>query len=161
MVLTRSEYVKICQSCQKSSFDSKKGVVCSLTNEHANFEGTCPDYSADEKSIKRAERVEKMYEEENISSVYNQPSHNPSSTYKNSSSKTVWNKGFIGGLLMLIGGIVWIVVGLAINRIFFYPIFLIIAGIVSMTKAGNQKVQEMKKPDKSEILDDPDDLEII
>lgn len=37
---------------------------------------------------------------------------------------------FVGGMASLIGGTVWLVAGLMINRIFFYPIFLILAGLV-------------------------------
>ena len=39
---------------------------------------------------------------------------------------------FIGGLLSLIGGTVWLVLGLMADRIFFYPIFLIIGGLLGV-----------------------------
>lgn len=47
----REMYLAICQTCLKSKFDRKKGLVCTLTNEHANFNlnSTCPDYDIDEK----------------------------------------------------------------------------------------------------------------
>lgn len=39
---------------------------------------------------------------------------------------------FLGGMFSLIGGTVWLVVGLMGGRLFFYPIFLILGGIVSV-----------------------------
>jgi hypothetical protein len=50
-----------------------------------------------------------------------------------------FNGGVIGGLLMILIAGVWFVLGLSFGRIFFYPIFLVIAGIVSIVKgiAGN------------------------
>lgn len=39
---------------------------------------------------------------------------------------------FLGGLASLVGGIVWLVVGLMAGRLFFYPIFLVMAGIVGV-----------------------------
>jgi hypothetical protein len=47
----RESYLAICQTCSKSKFDRKKGLVCSLTNAHANFDlnSICPSYENDEK----------------------------------------------------------------------------------------------------------------
>ena len=39
---------------------------------------------------------------------------------------------FLGGLASLIGGGVWLVLGLMANRIFFYPIILIVGGLLSV-----------------------------
>jgi hypothetical protein len=39
---------------------------------------------------------------------------------------------FLGGLLSLIGGTVWLVAGLMVDRIYFYPIFLIIGGVIGV-----------------------------
>jgi hypothetical protein len=38
------------------------------------------------------------------------------------------SRKFLGGLCSLVGGTVWLVVGLQAGRIFFYPIFLIVGG---------------------------------
>lgn len=42
------------------------------------------------------------------------------------------SRKFLGGLASLVGGAVWLVVGLMANRLFFYPIFLVIAGFLGM-----------------------------
>jgi hypothetical protein len=39
---------------------------------------------------------------------------------------------FLGGLASLAGGTVWLVVGLAAGRLFFYPIFLVVGGILGV-----------------------------
>lgn len=47
----RKKYLAICQTCTKSKFDRTKGLICSLTNEHATFNlnNDCPDYATNEK----------------------------------------------------------------------------------------------------------------
>lgn len=45
--MTREEHLKFCAVCTKRSFNPKFGIVCSLTQEVASFEGSCPDYSED------------------------------------------------------------------------------------------------------------------
>ena len=42
------------------------------------------------------------------------------------------SKKFLGGLFSLIGGSVWLVLGLMADRLFFYPLFLIIGGIIGI-----------------------------
>lgn len=45
------------------------------------------------------------------------------------------NVGQVGiGLLMIVGAIVWFVLGLAADRIFFYPPVLLVLGIIAMAK---------------------------
>lgn len=52
----------------------------------------------------------------------------PSNVAKFFESRLTSSK-FLGGLLSLIGGTVWLVLGLMANRIFFYPIILVVGGI--------------------------------
>lgn len=47
-MLTRGQYIEICKRCTKNSFDPKKGIICGLTKDIANFEHKCPTYEADE-----------------------------------------------------------------------------------------------------------------
>jgi hypothetical protein len=44
------------------------------------------------------------------------------------------NSSIVSGLLMMVGAVVWFVVGLAANRIFFYPPFLFCFGIAAVFK---------------------------
>jgi hypothetical protein len=149
MSLSRKEYVAICQTCVKRKFDKKIGLVCSLTGEYADFEDECKDLEIDQLAQKREERLVKQKEEmqQDNSAAFG-------------SEKTMMQSGGWGGLLMIIGGVAWLVGGLALDRIFFYPFFLIIGGIIVLVKAGINKSKEMAKPDTSDILDEEFD-EII
>ena len=45
--MTRKEQLKFCSICTNKANSLKKGIVCSLTNEQATFEKTCPDFIED------------------------------------------------------------------------------------------------------------------
>lgn len=49
--MTRQEQLKLCKTCLKRRFSTKKGVVCSLTDEKADFDVICKDYDRDENVI--------------------------------------------------------------------------------------------------------------
>lgn len=56
--MTRQERLNFCRTCQKKAFNTSKGIICSITNDVAGFEGTCRDYIIDEK-IKALETFKK------------------------------------------------------------------------------------------------------
>lgn len=58
-MLTRDEQLKFCRRCLNRKFDMQQGLICSLTNQKAAFEQTCPDYNEDS-SVK----IEPIDEEE-------------------------------------------------------------------------------------------------
>jgi len=47
--MTREERLEHCGVCTKRKMNPKIGLVCSLTNDHANFENTCIDFELDAK----------------------------------------------------------------------------------------------------------------
>ena len=51
--MTREDYIKVCATCTKRSFNPKVGIICGLTNAPADFKGTCPDYNEDENAVKQ------------------------------------------------------------------------------------------------------------
>lgn len=148
--LSRAEYVAICETCFKQKFDSKKGIICSLTGNPADFEETCPEYDKDQAVIDRI-RKNKQYEESAlvVSGGYF------------SSEKKMMGSGFIGGMLMAAAGVVLLIIGLSLNRIFFYSFFLIIGGVVVMIKSLVKRARKLQRPDTSQILDDKNDLEVL
>ncbi len=86
-IMTREEQLEFCSVCTKRNFNPKMGIICSITNEKATFDGICTDYNEDEK--------EKSLEQMQIQSK---------SDYSNKSI----NKGritlfIIGGLYLLVG----------------------------------------------------------
>jgi len=50
--MERMDYVRICKCCKLRGFDKNKGVICSLTNDIANFQTNCDTYDED-RSIKK------------------------------------------------------------------------------------------------------------
>lgn len=46
--MTREEHLKFCNICTKRKFNTQKGIICSLTNEIADFNTTCPNFEKDE-----------------------------------------------------------------------------------------------------------------
>ncbi|MGN0187821.1 MAG: hypothetical protein ACI392_08790 [Paludibacteraceae bacterium] len=60
--MTREEYVAICRNCKLRKFDAHKGIVCSLTGEHASFADECENYKEDEKELARIELKETEYQ---------------------------------------------------------------------------------------------------
>jgi hypothetical protein len=136
---TRPEYVAICQTCLKSKFNSKKGLICSLTDKHAAFETEdCPDYEVQESAVRRQEaaarrKVEEMEDKKGIFSG---------------------NAGTIGGAILILLAIVWVTVGLVLmDRIFFYPIVLVLGGVISINK-GIAKKKLQTRREQSTVLDD-------
>lgn len=43
--MTREEHLKFCRNCDHRILDLQKGIICKLTNDMADFEDYCPDYS--------------------------------------------------------------------------------------------------------------------
>ena len=44
------------------------------------------------------------------------------------------NAGIAGGVFMILIAVVWLVVGLAFNRLFFYPLILFVIGVIAIIK---------------------------
>lgn len=144
--MTRAEYVAICETCLKRKNNLKKGLICSLTNEYANFNTVCSEYAQDAVIIQQQKDA---------------AAGGQAKVPVFETESSLMKSGFGGGIAMLIGGVIWIVLGYAfLNRIFYYPIFLIIAGIIVIVRESAKKAKQMNRPDTSGILDDKNDLEI-
>lgn len=63
MTLTRQGQLKYCKVCNIKGFDSKIGIVCSLTNAKPTFANTCEDFSRNDvftaKELKRQKEIKK------------------------------------------------------------------------------------------------------
>ncbi|MEX1001761.1 MAG: hypothetical protein WDZ35_06565 [Crocinitomicaceae bacterium] len=55
---TREEQLKSCKICRKRRFLMEKGLVCSLTNEWADFDDNCPEFEIDNVAAKEQESQE-------------------------------------------------------------------------------------------------------
>ena len=131
MKLHRSEYVAICQQCAKSSFDKKKGIICSLTNKHADFDERCNDFTADEKAIKRAQRVD-AYMNDSDRDSFDSVDSTHRSTLKS-------------GIAFMAIGYPLLVIGNSIGLIMLISILLVIVGKIFVIIAFVGKINEDKK----------------
>lgn len=48
--MKREEHLKFCEICEKRKFDFHKGLLCSLTNELADFDDTCKSFEKDKQA---------------------------------------------------------------------------------------------------------------
>jgi len=42
--MNRTKQLEFCKICENQKFDTHKGIICSLTNDKADFIGTCPSF---------------------------------------------------------------------------------------------------------------------
>jgi hypothetical protein len=140
--MTREERLVLCGKCKNRGFHPKQGVVCGLTQEAATFEDECIDYTVDERML-RAE-IERKYEELE-ETMSDQTSGIGSFGIKN---------GILAGIILLVIGFGWLIGGLLINRIFFYPFILIVGGIISLAKGVNQQTQNKKIEQLNKLKED-------
>ena len=62
--MTRTEIVAVCRTCKNHKFSKQGGYICGLNNEQADFQTTCPSYTANR------ERIDKEEEQRNLNSVH-------------------------------------------------------------------------------------------
>jgi len=63
--MTREEHLKFCKTCTKRILDRNVGLICSLTNEKADFENECEFYEIDEKVVEKMD-TEKPIEHKTV-----------------------------------------------------------------------------------------------
>ena len=51
--MTRKEMVKNCSLCLNRKMDEERGLVCGLTGEYGDFDGSCRNFRADEREVER------------------------------------------------------------------------------------------------------------
>jgi len=146
--MTREERLEFCRTCTKKGFDPKKGIVCSLTGDWATFNPTCPDYQRDEEAYaQRQEELARIHEEELSEGTLGM-------------SKLGIKSKIGAGIVLMIGGIVWLVAGaLYMDRIFFYPIFMIGGGVFVFFKGMSDKNKARKRRKRKEMSRDILDMD--
>jgi len=90
--------------------------------EKPSFAGSCDQGDLDDAEALRLQRLNEAVEEEGDSNGF--------FAYEKKGMK----KGVLGGVAMIVIAIVWFVLGLAADRIFYYPPILLIIGIVGDVK---------------------------
>ena len=49
--MDRTKQLEYCKKCTKQAFDLKQGIICSLTNQKADFENECGHFEIDKAKI--------------------------------------------------------------------------------------------------------------
>lgn len=143
--MDRNYRLKFCEQCTKRNFNPQKGLVCSITNEYATFDRSCADFNEDPiaKAAIEREKQQQEYVQQADGSL--------------GLSKYGIKNGFAIAAVCFFGGLIWIIGGLiAIDRIFFYPFFLIGFGIYKFiaTLLAMNKQKAMTKVNKDMLDDD-------
>ena len=143
-----------CPKCKKmvaipggsssTSFDT--GVV------GANFAGRTPDAPAPNHPGRAANQIvphdDDWLEEDDSPSSMDDGSSVPTLQGLRSTTPSAYakpipaeaTKGSIAtGILMMVGAVVWFFAGLALNRVFFYPLIMFVIGFVTMVKGAMKK----------------------
>jgi len=109
----------------------KLGIICTLTQQHADYETPdCPAFVLDEK-VERLQHVSAIEEANDV---------------KNNLS---------GGILFLVVGVIWLVIGISLNRFFYGSILMIIGGIAGIVRQSLNKGGTKKKfKNSDETLDE-------
>lgn len=132
--MDRSHHLNFCKKCKNRSFDLKKGILCSLTNDYANFFNDCPSFIEDTDAAAKLELEEKLKIE-----------REQSEESLGLSSFGIKN-GITAGMVLIAFGFCWILFGIMyLDRIFFFPFVLIILGIIVWAK-GHKKANLNKNP---------------
>lgn len=139
MSLSRREYLEYCQVCTKKSFNPQKGIVCSLTGEHAAYEEEeCPDFDLNQSAQDDREYRQKIREEEDQQLA----------TF--GLSRFGITNPIVAGIILFITALGWLVIGYYNGWIFFYPILLLIASIAILIRGLQQRTENRKKKDTNQ-----------
>lgn len=114
-------------NCSLRGF-GKEGVVCSLTDGKREFNGECPEFVLDQKVDKANERI------------YGQL------------RPKIWV-----GMMAVLGGLIWFLVGLIYGIIFFMSFAVMISGVVIIIRSwqGYNTTPKKYRP-MDDLLDDED-----
>ena len=69
--MTREEHLSYCKICLNRKMDMKKGLVCNLTNEIADFQETCENFKEDPIKKKELESIPSIQEVDNTVKLNN------------------------------------------------------------------------------------------
>ena len=144
--MNREEHLEYCQVCAKREFSMKKGLICSLTGEWADFDPLCDNYEPDQKAFDSRAVKRALLAEEQLASD------------TSGLSRFGIKNGIVAGIILIIIAIAWFVVGIvSLNRIFLYPFGLVVLGIIAIIKGFGHTKKYLDKKQKSvtdaEILD--------
>lgn len=139
--MTRDFHLSFCKKCSLRSFNSKKGIVCKLTGEHADFETECPSFDLDEVASERVEREDK------VKAAHRLKEETFGLDKFGFSNRLAAAKGLV------FIGLIWFTLGIGlVERIFFWPLGMILFGVVFWIVEGKKKL-DAKRIKRGELDD--------
>ncbi len=146
--MTRAEQLKYCQICLNRTFSKQEGIICKLTNQKADFKTQCTTFEKD---------VDAYYHQK-LFEMRRQESHIPKD-YVCGLEKYGIKNGIVAGIVLLIIGIGWLVIGLKYNFIFWYPLILIIVGLFVLGGGiFNAIIRQKIKKNSQQIMFNDDEI---
>jgi hypothetical protein len=124
----------------------EKGIVCALTDEHADFMHECPDFEIDTIAVEKEKVRKANIKIEELSSA------------TGGLHQVGIKNGAVAGIIIMILGLAWIIGGLIyLNAIFFYPFIFIAIGIGLIVKhfikLNNQRKKDSFLKMQQDVLD--------
>lgn len=141
--MTREQRLEFCNKCTNRAFNPKSGVTCKLTGALADFENSCESFQLDNQR-------EKEIELKKHAAAYD------NSQGSGINARSIANGGMGGGIAFIAIGVAWLIGGLFINRIFFYPIIMIVAGIIALVRGISKAREDARKKALGKDLIDSD-----
>lgn len=141
--MNRADHIEFCERCTKRDFSPKKGIICSLTMEHATFINNCTDFREDieEGNLidqKKIELANQVVQQESIGLT-----------------ALGISNGVTAGFVTMFAAIAWFGIGFFyMDRVFFYPPILFIIGIITAVKGLKKKKIKKQKRTNSALIDD-------
>ena len=148
--MTRTEQLEFCKICLNRTFSKDKGLICKLTNEKADFVNKCLSFSKDEVAYQNQKLFDAKREQSKIPK-----------DYVFGLEKYGVKNGIVAGVILLIIGFGWLLLGLKYDLVFWYPLiliivgtFVLIGGIVNYIIRQKLKYQkQIKLKENNQILD--------
>ena len=120
-MISRQQQLQFCKVCKNRKFSQDLGIVCQLTEQQATFTDSCQDFDKDlhlmqVNQIRREEGRKRRLKSDFTFGLDNFGIKN----------------GIVAGILLVIVGLAWLLVGLTYNRIFYYTFVLILMGVTAI-----------------------------
>lgn len=119
-----------------------EGIVCGLTSLKPSFEENCISFNLDQEEKEKVEEAKRLTEEAQLKD-----------DTMGLSSFGVKSMSLAGWIVISIS-IIWFLGGfLFLSSIFFYPIILLVLGIITVVKGNRKRNKSIPKHHKKDILD--------
>lgn len=120
-MLSRQQQLQFCKVCKKRKFSPDQGIICQITEQRAVFKDSCADFERDSHLI----QMNQIRREESRKRKLK-------ADFTFGLDKFGIKNGIVAGILLLIAGSTWLIVGLTYGLIYWYPLILILMGITAI-----------------------------